>query len=622
MSRLKLIGVYTCGSCGLYTYGEPNEAGATMECVRCGEVCDNEFDHAYLAHKDQKWNDYDELPITCEQCNGAIDDFYLKSLEEQFDYLIVDGTESFTYASVCQNCQQSGVSNELDEDSGVIDDRLTAISPYTERQNEIIYRIAKTAEAMPLLESGLWFHDDIRNNFYYASYLFAASVRSELNVEFDRVAAIIKAEAVLMEVLELQNRKPDSQMYGHWPLRLNPIPREAAPHGLPVEIMGNLMAYFFMRYEQKLSNQLRGAFTAALNHVYQSGFFRKPITVYNHHEAKYTAAKLIFGSMFKDEALLEDGRQSLTQTLQHIQAKGMPEYGCLPWFWHWVQAFTAALEIIGDNDEQLQGELENMLDYLWHQRALFYLKGAYVGAHSRGWPHDMPGDANVLHDYVQFGDFELPPAMPRTEYAGFLFYEAAEETRRLALDRHVPTEVTKITEKVIADTEHREPPLHSYAYITESYAAGGLWERVQEFDNEQLRWCFSLPVTESGGANQLYFFHPGQGHNAGDPRHQSGYTEVLYHKNVIMALYPVPASEKNLLIGVLPKGEWLKHSQALFGHVNGVYFAVYLSVPYEIEEREGYWEVAAVGLPGGVVIEAMEVQEAEKFGVEGLESFG
>lgn len=44
-------------------------------------------------------------------------------------------------------------------------------SSYKERQQEIIFKIALEAERRPLLESGLWFHDDVRNNFYYGSYL-------------------------------------------------------------------------------------------------------------------------------------------------------------------------------------------------------------------------------------------------------------------------------------------------------------------------------------------------------------------------------------------------------------------------------------------------------------------
>lgn len=50
-------------------------------------------------------------------------------------------------------------------------------STYQDRQQEIIISIALEAQRRPLLESGLWFHDDVRNNFYYASYLFAAAMQ-------------------------------------------------------------------------------------------------------------------------------------------------------------------------------------------------------------------------------------------------------------------------------------------------------------------------------------------------------------------------------------------------------------------------------------------------------------
>lgn len=288
----------------------------------------------------------------------------------------------------------------------------------------------------------------------------------------------------------LQNRQPGTELYGHWPLGLNPVPRDASPHELPVELMGNLMAYFCKRYGGALNAQLRIVLNTAFGHIYRSDFYRKPVVTFGHHEAKYTAAKLIFGTLFADEILLEDGRQSLKDTLAYIRTKGMPEYGSLPWFWHWVQAFTCALELVPPEDTELTTSLKEMLDHLWNVRAEFYLRGAWVGAHSRGWPHDVPGDANVLHDYVQFGDFQLPERMPRTEYAGLLFYQVSDEILAAAMNRQTPVEVGKITQKVVPTDPQPQPLLHSYAYITEEFAAGGMWERVEEFDNEQLRWAF------------------------------------------------------------------------------------------------------------------------------------
>ncbi|MEK4195090.1 MULTISPECIES: hypothetical protein [Paenibacillus] len=494
-------------------------------------------------------------------------------------------------------------------------------STYKERQQEIIFNIALEAEQRSLLESGLWFHDDVRNNFYYASYLFAAAVDDSFELPFDREQAKQKAQDVLLEILMLQNRQPGTELYGHWPLGLNPVPRDASPHELPVELMGNLLAYFCKRYGGALNAQLRIVLNTAFGHIYRSDFYRKPVVTFGHHEAKYTAAKLIFGTMFADEILLEDGRQSLKDTLAYIRTKGMPEYGSLPWFWHWVQAFTCALELVPPEDTELITSLKEMLDHLWNVRAEFYLRGAWVGAHSRDWPHDVPGDANVLHDYVQFGDFQLPEMMPRTEYAGLLFYQASDEILAAAMNHQSPVEVRKITQKVVPTDPQPQPLLHSYAYITEEFAAGGMWERVEEFDNEQLRWAFSLPVSGEGGANQLYFFHPGQGYNEGDPRHQSRYMEVLYHKNVIISLFPIPQGEKNTIIGVLPQGEWKQEPNTLYGQVGETYVVIYLSHSYQLQERSRFIEVSVAGMPGGVIVEAFGIMKAAECGIIGLEAF-
>ncbi|WP_058302634.1 hypothetical protein [Gorillibacterium timonense] len=542
------------------------------------------------------------------------------------------------------------------------------------RQLEIVRRIAEKAHSLPLLEGGLWFHDDIRNNFYYASYLFAAAADSSLPVSFDREKAAELAQRVLREILLLQNTDADSPLYSHWPLWLEATPREAPAHVLPVEIMGSLMLYFRHRYGERLDSDVRERFDAALRHVYRGGFYRKPLANYNHHEAKYTAAKLIFGRYYQDRELMKDGRESLKSQLQHLRSHGMEEYGALPWFWHWVQAFTCALELteawereasgkqsdevminkescekkasssgqmgcaidktptptstgndgggtVDSEVQELLADLKETLDLLWRIRAEVYLRGAWVGAHSRGWPHDVPRDANVLHDYVQFGDFPLPEEMPRTEYAGFLFYAAPVDAVEMALRRTYPTEVKKRIVPLRAQEDW-----HSYAYITEEYAAGGLWERVEEFDNEQLRWAFTLPVQEDGGGNRLYFFHPGGGYREGDPRHQSGRMEVLYHRSVIAALFPravlgQAAEGPDYAVGILPKGIWLQRRQALFGLCGSVFFAVYLSGSYDLTERKEYLEVKLEGLPGGVVMEAVSTREAAALGMESLDAF-
>lgn len=487
------------------------------------------------------------------------------------------------------------------------------------RSRQLVGKVAAQAASRERLPSGLWFHDDIRNNFYYASYLHAASLDPDIRVRFDREQAKATAEEVLGLVLELQDRREGSKTYGHWPLALGEDPKQASPHPLPVELMGSLMLYFAERSGERLPEELRTAFELALKAVYESRFYGKPLREYGHHEAKYTAAKLLFGSFYGDDELLEDGRRSLKALLARVRERGMHEYGSQPWFWHWVQAFTCARLLLDDAD--ITADLNSMLDYLWSERSLHYIGGAWAGPHARELSADAPKDGNVAFDYLQYGDFRLPPQLVRAEYAGFLFYEAPEEARIAAMDRLVPVEVKKKVLKPMENGTDRE--LHSYTYLTDAYAAGGMWERSEEFDNEQHRWDVTLPLSYELGSsvNQAYFIHPGEGYSEGDLRHESPYTRILPDRSVVMALYPVPEGEDPSIVGVLPKGEWIREEQALFGLVGGVYLAVFLRHGYGTAEQEDRMNVRSVGSSNAVVIEAASVEEAESLDVEDLESF-
>lgn len=474
-----------------------------------------------------------------------------------------------------------------------------------ERQREILKRAAEYANRHQVQPGGLWFYTDVRNNFYYAAALFAASCDSDVELSFDRMEGRRLASAILARVLELQDTDPASPTYGHWPLRLTPDSDQTEPHALPVEIMGSLMVFFYRKYGSELEKSIAASFEAAFRMIYDGGFFRREIQVYSHHEAKFTAAKLIFGQLFQDLALLEDGRRSLHSLIVRLKEKGMPEYGCLPWFWHWVQAFTCAWELADQPD--IRSELSVMLDWLWEERACFYLKGAWAGPRSRSWPHDVPKDSNVLFDYVQFGDFKLPEAMPRLEFAGLLFYAAPERAKRIALGRTEPVEVVR---RIYPAGAGEGSVLHSYTYMTERYAVGGIAERVQEFDNEQLRFTITFPVPDDFGVNHAYFFHPGEGFDFSglDLRHQSGHMELMVQKGTAMALFSIPDRESDRIIGVLPKGRWVRsqNSNSLFGWVYGVYVKVHMMRMFEVEERVDRLLVRSKGRENGVVMEVVE----------------
>ncbi|WP_248928270.1 hypothetical protein [Paenibacillus hamazuiensis] len=492
------------------------------------------------------------------------------------------------------------------------------MSSFETRRADIRRLAARKAAELPRRDSGFWFHADLRDNFYLAVHLFVHSldVRQEEGTG-DEANAMDLAAGVISKVMALQDQNPQSPMYGHWPLNLGEDPAAAKPNALPVELMGCLVALFYSRYGRELPPQLKSDLSLALTHIYQSEVYRKPLQQMNHHEAKHTALKMLLGHLFDDRELLSEGIDCARRMLAHVRRYGFKEYGSLPWHWHWIQAFTCVWEVVDDTGARAVAE--EMLVYLWELRADYYLKGIWAGPHSREWPHDAPRDNNTLMDYIQFGDFPEPVDIPRLEGAGLYAYQIPEYVKNKAVNRSGETELRRTI--LITDAEGKDiEEVHSYTFITPSYAAGGMYERREEFDNEQHRWDISLPLTTvTSGVNQAYFFHPGKKYKEGDDRHASDFGEVLLHQSTAVALYALPSEADNRIVGCLPPGEWVFESSAGFGLIGDVYIAYSTMQPAWTEQKPDRVSVRSEGAIHGVVMEALSREEARTLGIASLQ---
>ena len=489
------------------------------------------------------------------------------------------------------------------------------VTNHIERRQEVLVFAAETAFHLPRLESGFWFHRDMRDNLYYAMHLYAASTDPEVTVSFPKEQGTRLGEEMLLLVLKLQIKEPDAPMYGHWPLNLGNDPFSAPPHTLPVELLGSLIAWYHHNFGARMGIELRSAFEEAMRHAYMGDYYRKPVEYFNHHESKYVAQQIIWGELFRDETLAAEGRANLRLLLDTIRANRMREYSAMPWFWHWVQSFSCARALVKDADTlQL---LHDMLDYLWKVRSLTYLKGAWAGPHSRGLGHDIPADRNTLLDYVEYGDFPLPESIARLEAAGIL--PASPSTREITASAAARTDVQEVRRLIPIHPQNlAEGCLHSYTYMTPDFAAGGVWERATEFDNEQHRWDVTLPANRDGSVNKAYFFRPGNGFSQGDYRHEGGLSQLLLHRNAAVALF-APSEEPvetELILGVLPKGDWLFGDRQMTGLVGSVYLVLHIMNPYTCVENEerGCIEVRSEGEVNGVAVEAFTAATASARG--------
>ena len=475
---------------------------------------------------------------------------------------------------------------------------------------------AEKALHLPLVKEHYWFLDDIRDNFYYAMHLYAATEEDRISLTMDKESAKRLAEMVLINSIKLQDQDPKSPMFGHWPLSLHPEPLEAEKNTLPVELFASLLLHFYEKFKVTFSEDLYIEINNALTTIYQSKLKDRVPELFNHHETKIFVIQLMFGQFFHDDKMKNNGYYHLRALYRHLTEYGLREYGALPWLWHRIQSLTFAHEYI--NDEPIKQILTDLLNFFWKERSAFYLKGAWVGAHSRGLPHDIPKDDNTLIDYIQFGDFPMPSSISRLEGAGFLSYQVPESIRERALNHDQPVEIKKQIRLYSEEEKIEREELHHYVYITSSFAIGGMWERTKEYLNEQHRWDISLPVEHNNTINQVYFFHPGEGYHSSmeDGRHQSPYSEVLFHKNVVCALYNDLPKETQFIVGYLPNGEWLKGEKDLYGKIGEVYVAIHLANPISLIEKDSHLLVKSVGNTNGVVIEVLTTHEVKSLNIQ------
>ncbi|SDO03972.1 hypothetical protein [Alkalicoccus daliensis] len=488
---------------------------------------------------------------------------------------------------------------------------------FEERKNEIITEASEQALRFSFQKEHLWYLDDLRNNFYFAMHLYAGAHNKQIKLSAENADAENLAEKVILRGLRMQERDPESSVYGHWPLNLEGPEAEISAHPLPAELLTSLFLTFYSTYKDTFSPALLKEFHQSFKHLYTSDFLHREPDIFSHHEAKLFCNQLMLGQHFHDNALYEKGFTNMEALFQHLKTNGFREYGALPWVWHWIQAVSFAKDFISGS--RAKTLLENVLNYLWEERAEYYLKGTWIGAHSRNWSHDISEDRNNVIDYIQFGDFDSPKHFPRLEGAGFLTHQVAAAVYKEAVSPDIPKEIKK---KIFNKTDPDNNPevFHHYIYKTADFALGGLWERAEEFDNEQHRWDVTLPLPQEG-VNQAYFFQPGEGFSMEDPRHESPGSDVLFYKNTAAAIFDLTNSEYGFIIGVLPKGEWLTEDNRLYGKAGTCFFFVQLLHPFSIEEKHNRMQVKSSGARNAIIMEVFTTSQAAERNIHSVQQW-
>ncbi|MDF2652881.1 MAG: hypothetical protein K0Q73_8686, partial [Paenibacillus sp.] len=116
-------------------------------------------------------------------------------------------------------------------------------------------------------------------------------------------------------------------------------------------------------------------------------------------------------------------------------------------------------------------------------------------------------------------------------------------------------------------------------------------------------------------------FHPGLGYAEGDLRHQSEYSEVLFHQNALIASYQIPVDQPELTMGCLPVGDWVEEPNGLFGLCGHVYMAVHMQQSFQREVREDRSVITSKGRTNSVVIECIDQKTAQLYDIRDVQQF-
>jgi len=256
---------------------------------------------------------------------------------------------------------------------------------------------------------------------------------------------------------------------------------------------------------------------------------------------------------------------------------------------------------------------------------------------------ESPGGVAIPFGYLFFGDSYFHPELEETYYVGLA---AVQDFRPLALlgniatDRSIPYvhKETKAPRRGFG-INTSDLPTWKYNYVTKDYALGSSYGDITAVENHRwdLTWvskkdgstCFFINPSYSTEQLLKYFDDDPnkildnitrQRPYYKDPNkwiEGSPYEQLFQHENTIIALYDIPAKERNGHVNgffskiieqrIQDKSGWL------FCKSDSVYFAVLMLTEREWHEEADHFRVMMSNRRTGVIMEVAQNSEFPSF---------
>lgn len=343
-----------------------------------------------------------------------------------------------------------------------------------------------------------------------------------------------------------------------------------------------------------------------------------------------------------------EASEYLEQWMQRVATQGQSEFDSPAY----LSSFLAPLMLLYDfvKDEELRQRSRMIIDLLLADFAAEHLAGHYAGGHSR-----LPAPLNLAPSRSQaaglawmlFGAGEMTAAGIGADllFAALSSYEVPEVVLGMGINRN-QTYVHRerkahaaLYRRHLARDDVRA--VQKYTYVTRDYAIGSLTGAIHH-PYEQQSWC----ISHSAGDHHPLFFvtHPYAGdqtlgmffpdpppvlakdmaaQQAGSPEKLYGaspFEKVLQHRNVLIALYDIPASAANPRINAFLSKNATVHERGdsgwILSQAGRTFLAVRFLRPVTWHEIPEGWQLVSYGRRNAVIVEVSSVDDfpdLEKF---------
>jgi hypothetical protein len=376
------------------------------------------------------------------------------------------------------------------------------------------------------------------------------------------------------------------------------------------------------------------------------------------HKLQYRTARYLFGQTWNNGPNFADGS---------TPKEGMKE--AEDWIFDWTDRTVTVGQLEFDSvnyhslyylcmttlydfahDPVMQRKAWMMMQLLLADWAPEYLKGNWIGAHSREKYNQVThtilncGVAIPL-GYLFFGDSRFHPELEETYYVGLA---AVQGFRPLAIIGNIATD--RLSPYVHRETKAprrgfgistSDLPIWKYNYVTKDYALGSSYGDLTAVENHRwdVTWvserdgstCFFINPSYSAEQLLKYFDDDPAKIVANITRQRpyykdpnkwiegSPYEQLLQHENTIIALYDIPKHERNSHVnGFFPKiiDERIEDASGwIFFRADSIYFAVRTITKKEWIEERDHFRVTLNDRKTGVIMEVAQQSEFSSFKV-------